>query len=51
MSLAGAISAARASNERSRLAANKKPEMTQLQKRKLQTRVSTKPSRKRECWK
>lgn len=34
----GAISAARASNERSRLAANKKPEMTQLQKRKLQTR-------------
>ena len=34
----GAISAARASNARKDLAANKKPEMTQLQKRKLQTR-------------
>ena len=34
----GAISAARASEERKRLAANKKPEMTQLQRRQLQTR-------------
>ena len=34
----GAISAARAERERSRLAANQKPEMTQLQRRQLQTR-------------
>ena len=34
----GAISAARANEERRRQAANRKPEMTQLQRRQLQTR-------------